>query len=170
MDDAMTVDVLGLQIDLVAGVSIVLLGRPESSDRVLPIVIGPAEAQAIGFALEGHRPARPPTHDLFVTTVAAMGGRIAGLEITELRGGTFVAELTVVTDHGSELLDARPSDGIALALRVGAPLTVQHDVFESASVAIVGDPGQPIGDDEINRIVTEFRSFLDSTDPGDFAD
>lgn len=169
-NDAMSVEVLGLQIDTTTGVSIVLLGRLDTSDRVLPIFIGPAEAQAIGFAIEGLSPSRPMTHDLFVTAIDAAGARVTDLAITALRNDTFIAELGLATDRGSRRIDTRPSDGLALAIRVNAPVTVKRDVFEAASVAIVQDPAQPFTDDEIDRIMTEFRSFIEKSDPSDFAD
>ena len=172
-DDAgepVPVDILGLQIIPSEGLSIVLLGQVGVAvDRVLPIFIGPAEAQAIGLALEGIEPPRPITHDLFVATIDASGARITDLLITALEHDTFVAELGLATDHGERRIDARPSDGLALALRVGAPVRVDRRVFAAASVAIVQDPNQTFSDDEINRIVSEFRSFIELADASDFA-
>jgi uncharacterized protein len=162
------VEILGLQIIPSTGASIVLLGRLETTDRVLPIFIGPAEAQSIGLALEGVVPPRPITHDLFVATIDAAGARITDLLITSLEHDTFLAELGLATDSGERRVDARPSDGLALALRVGAPVRVDRRVFEAASVEIVTDPRERFSDDEIDRIVTDFRSFIDSADPSDF--
>lgn len=169
-DDVMPVDVLGLQIDPSSGISIVLLGRLEVSDRVLPIFIGPTEAQAIGFALADVELDRPTTHDLFVAAIDATGASVSDLSIVALGNQTFIAELGLDTEHGARRIDARPSDGLALALRVGAPVTVRRQVFDAASVAIEQNPSQPFTDDETDRIIGEFRSFIDSADPSDFAD
>lgn len=169
-DELMPVDVLGLQIDPSTGISIVLLGRPGVSDRVLPIFIGPTEAQAIGFALAEVDLARPSTHELFVAALAAAGAVVSDLAIVALADQTFIAELGLATEHGARRIDARPSDGLALALRVDAPVTVRRPVFDAASVAIVEDPSKPFTDDEIHRITEEFRSFIETADPSDFAD
>jgi hypothetical protein len=177
-DDAMTDDdagpmlleILGLQIIPSEGLSIVLLGRPDASDRVLPILIGPLEAQAIGLALEGVAPLRPVTHDLFVATIHAAGARITDLLITSIQHATFIAELGLATDTGELRIDARPSDGLALAARVGAPVRVERDVFASASVAILNDPQDTVTDDEVEGIVAEFKSFIESADPSDFVE
>ena len=134
-DDAMPVDVLGLQIDPASGISLVLLGRLEISDRVLPIFIGPTEAQAIGFALADLELDRPTTHDLFVAAIDATGATVSDLSIVALGNQTLIAELGLDTEHGARRIDARPSDGLALALRVGAPVTVRRQVFDAASVA-----------------------------------
>ena len=169
-DEVMPVEVLGLQIDPSSGLSIVLLGRLDLSDRVLPIFIGPTEAQAIGFALAEIDVARPTTHDLFVAAIEAAGAAVSDLVIVALADKTFIAELGLSTESGGRRIDARPSDGLALALRVGAPVTVRRRVFDAASVAIVQNPAEPFTDDEIDRITNEFRTFIDSTDPSDFAD
>lgn len=166
----MLVEILGLQIIPSEGVSIVLLGRLDATDRVLPILIGPLEAQSIGFALEGIAPSRPVTHDLFVATIDAAGARITDLLITSIRHDTFVAELGLATDTGELRIDARPSDGLALAARVGAPVRVDRGVFAAASVAVVEDHQGTFTDDDVDRIVTEFRSFIDSADPSDFVE
>jgi hypothetical protein len=166
----MPVDILGLQIIPSEGVSIVLLGRLEATDRVLPILIGPMEAQSIGLALKGVVPPRPITHDLLVATIDAAGARITDLLITSLEHDTFLAELGLATDTGECRVDARPSDGLALAVRVGAPVRVDRRVFAAASVAIVKEPNETFTDHEIDRIVTEFRSFMESADPSDFVE
>lgn len=163
------VEILGLQIIPSEGLSIVLLGQLGAVDRVLPIFIGPAEAQAIGLALEGIEPPRPITHDLFVATIDASGARITDLLITSLEHDTFVAELGLATHSGERRIDARPSDGLALAIRVGAPVRVDRRVFAAASVAVVREPDDTFTDDEINRIVAEFRGFIESADASDFA-
>lgn len=166
----MQVRVLGLQIDPTSGSSILLLGEHGSTDRVLPIFIGPAEAQAIVVALQGIELPRPGTHDLCISALAAVGAHVAEVTVVELRGRTFVAEIQLDTDAGTHRVDARPSDGIALALRVDAPVVVDDDVFDTAAVTFTYDPDRALDDDEIEQIVTEFRSFLAEAEPEDFAD
>ncbi len=164
------VDVVGVQIVPSEGISIVLLAELETVDRVLPIFIGPVEAQAIALAIEGVAPPRPFTHDLFVATLEAAGAQITDLLITALDRGTFLAELGLATAAGERRIDARPSDGLALALRVGAPVRVKPRLFAAASVPVVGGADDSFTDDEIDRIVDEFRGFIDAADPSDFAE
>lgn len=168
-DNLMHVRVLGLQIDPTSGSSIILLCEHDSPSRVLPIFIGPAEAQSIAIVLQGVKPRRPLTHDLCIAALAAVDVHIAEVAIVAIRAQTFIAEIHLDTHAGTERIDARPSDGIALALRANAPVIVDDDVFDTASVTFTYDPDRNLDDDEIDQIVTEFRRFLESAEPEDFA-
>lgn len=119
---------------LVAGtpsgpVPVVLLG-PDGEDDVLPIFIGFDEAQSIARGLEAEDIGRPLTHDLLLDVMEELGGRITRVVVSDLQDGTYVADLHVNTPRGDVVVDARPSDSMALAARTNAPLEVASAVFE----------------------------------------
>lgn len=104
--------------------------------RVLTIVIGYTEVQAIDRMVKGARPQRPLTHELMVTLLEAAGAKLEQVSITELREGTFFALLRLVrADGGTVEIDARPSDALALAVAVSAPIEVAEAVIEAATEA-----------------------------------
>jgi bifunctional DNase/RNase len=159
------VRVLGVALDA-ARQHIVLL-KPLLEDpnarRVLPIWIGSQEATSILLALEGEQAPRPLTHDLMTTFLETLGARIERVDVTRIEDGTFYAEITLETPSGVLVLDARPSDAIALTLRSEAPLYVAERVFDEAGIpAELADPRT----DEAK--VDEFKRFLDDVDPEDF--
>jgi len=109
--------------------------RETDGERRFPIVIGPYEATAIDRAIKGTRFPRPLTHDLFINLLAATDQTLREIRIVDLREGTFYAELLVVTaDEKEILLDCRPSDAIAIMVRLpGVQLLVSEDVLEEAA-------------------------------------
>lgn len=122
------VSVSGLAIDMGSNAPVVLLKETEGK-RVLPIWIGPYEAMAIAMELAGITSKRPLTHDLMKMVISGLGGKITKVEITELKDQTFYARIWIQQDDSILNIDARPSDSIALALRVKAPIYVASDVF-----------------------------------------
>ncbi|MGH9210564.1 MAG: bifunctional nuclease family protein [Acidimicrobiales bacterium] len=171
------VDVLGLHVETTNGSLLLLLREHEEPHRVLPIVIGETEALAIALAIDGQAPPRPLTHDLMVSLVESLDARVGHAEVTELRDGAFVAELAVTGPQGERRIDSRPSDAIALAMRVDAPLFVSDDVLEQAGAVLPDEdseqPDDVLGDDApddevIDEEVGRFRAFLDDLDPADF--
>src|SRR5882672_6274388 len=99
--------------------------------RLLPIWIGLYEGGAIGMALSGQQFLRPLTHDLFMGVVHLMNGKVKHVTITELKDSTFYAELCL-TNNGKEfVVDARPSDSVALAVRANCPIFVSDQVFKA---------------------------------------
>jgi bifunctional DNase/RNase len=102
--------------------------------RVLPIVIGLFEAQAIVSQMQETKYPRPMTHDLLKSIIEAAGYRVAKIRVTKLHDQTFYAALDLTSDAGSIEVDARPSDAIALALRTEAPIYVAEDVLSEAEV------------------------------------
>jgi len=137
----------------------VALLREAGGDRVLPIFVGPLEAAAIAYALEGTKFARPLTLDLMRLLVQGLGGRVARVIVTRLENDTFYAE--VVIESGGKVLaiDARPSDSIGLALRTAAPIYVDEAVMEKA--------GQYVSPDDEERL-KELRSKLRAINPEEF--
>jgi len=117
------VKVNGLAVDAQAKSHVVIL-KEKDGERVLPIWIGPAEAQAIARELAGQRFPRPLTHDLLATIVEGLKARITRVVIADLKENTFFANLVIERDGEVVSIDARPSDSIAVALRAGADLFV----------------------------------------------
>jgi bifunctional DNase/RNase len=144
----------GVRIDLPAGVPMLLL-REVDGTRGLPIWIGAAEASAIANVLEGATPPRPLTHDLMADLLEALGHTLTAVKITEVDEGTFYAVIEV----DGEEVSARPSDAVALALRVGAPIYAADDVLAEVGVEIPAPREEE---------VEKFREFLDNVSPEDF--
>lgn len=157
------VNVAGVRMEMPSNTPIVLLNETRGS-RYLPIWIGAVEATAIAYAQQGVTPPRPMTHDLIIELLDELGAQLSGVRITALTDGVFFAFLDLKTSGGVEReLSARPSDAIALALRVDAPITVAAEVFESAGVAITEE-----AEGESQDQVEAFREFLDGVSPEDF--
>jgi uncharacterized protein len=148
-------EVVGVRVEMPSNQPIVLLKETEG-ERYLPIWIGAVEATAIALAQQGVVPARPLTHDLFRDVLEALDASLTTVNITALREGIFYAEL--VFSNGVEV-SARPSDSIALALRLGAEIYAHEDIIDEAGV--------PIPDEQENE-VARFKEFLDQVTPEDF--
>ena len=131
--------------------------------RLLPIWIGHPEATSILLALEGAQPPRPQSHDLMKSLLESLGAFVERIEITRVESGTFFAAIIVRAEERTVAVDARPSDSIALAIRMGAPIFVADEVLDEASVS---DDMGPAEDEETQ--LAEFREFLDAVDPEDF--
>ncbi len=166
--DRLEITIHGLYMDPTDGSATVLLGGTEDVERVLPIMIGPAEARAIAIGVEHVPVPRPGTHDLLLASLEACHSRLLGVDIVALTEGTFLAELRIQTEHGIERVDARPSDGIALAVRAEVPVAVDRTVFDEAGVAVIREPGEPIAEEQVDEIVSEFQEFLETARPSDF--
>ena len=150
----------------------IVLLREEGGTRYLPIFIGIPEATAIGYVLQGHTPPRPMTHDLFASVMAQSGVRLERVEITELHDGTFFAEITLRQGEETVRISSRPSDAIALAVRMDhdVPILAADEVLDEAGV--VYEPEEDEEGDETLAApdIEEFREFLDQVRPEDFAD
>ena len=134
--------------------------------NVLPIWIGTQEATAILIAVEGTEAPRPMSYDLMVRLLDALGGAVQRIEVTKIEEGTFHATITLQTPEGVRLIDARPSDSIALAVRVGAPMFVAADVLQDAGIPDWTEEQPPHADED--EQVAAFQDFLDQVDPDDF--
>lgn len=157
------VSLVGVRVEVPTNQPIVLL-REEGGARFLPIFIGTPEATAIVHALQGMETPRPMTHDLFRTVLDELDVKLERVEITELREGTFYAEVELIRGEETSRVSSRPSDAIALAVRFGedVPLFVADDVLEEAGVLFESEESE-------EEQVEEFREFLDSVQPEDFA-
>jgi len=140
--DAVEMQLVGVRVELPTNQPIVLL-REREGERFLPIWIGPVEATAIAFALQGIVTQRPMTHDLLKSVLEEVGVTIERIVITELRETTFYATLEMARDGAQYSVSSRPSDAIALA-------------------------GIVIHDEDEETEVQKFREFIESVSPEDF--
>ena len=152
-----TVQQLGL--DRTTNSPVVIL-REKEGTRVLPIWIGPAEASAIAMELQGIKPARPMTHDLLKTVITGLGASVRRILISTLKDKTYFAELWLARDDHVFQLDARPSDSIALALRVQAPIFTDDGLLEQGPEE--GESQDP------DLAAQQLRAWLEKMDPQDF--
>lgn len=128
-----TVD--SIRVNLLSQQRMVML-READNRRYLPIWIGAFEAEAIGSAMQGHEPLRPLTHDLLRNVIKELGGAVQYIAITHLQDTTYYARIVVEVRGVRKEIDARPSDAIALGLRVEAPIYVQEEVLDQAGVTL----------------------------------
>lgn len=133
--DFTQVDIIGLSTSPSSGGAYALVLGEIEGNRRLPIIIGAFEAQAIALELEKIQPPRPMTHDLLRDMFEAVGAEVVDVVIDELREGTFFAKIRYVHEGDEDQLDARPSDAVALAVRVDAPIYVAPDVLEEAGIS-----------------------------------
>jgi bifunctional DNase/RNase len=157
--DRVPVDVVGVRVELPSNSPIVLL-RERTGSRYLPIWIGAPEAQAIVSAMEGVEPPRPQTHDLLTTVIASLGGALAGVEVVDLRDNIFFADLVIDQGGKTMRISSRPSDAIALAVRVQAPVFVAPQVLLDAGIEF----SEESEEEEIER----FRELLEDVTVEDF--
>lgn len=134
-------------------------------DRLLPICIGPVEAAAIAKAVSGEKSSRPMTHSLLCTVMSTLGGRLKRIVITRVKGTIFYASLHIQQGDTTIKVDARPSDAVALAVRLHVPMYVSEQVLEQASF-----PSWVNVKSEQERVeMEEFHSFVENLEPSDFA-
>ena len=118
----------GLALDVTTNSPVVTIS-PIGSEKILPIWIGHYEAWAIGMEISGIVSKRPLTHDLMLSVIKAMGGEVEKIEITGLKDQTFFAEISVKMNGEVIIIDARPSDSLALALKAKAPIFVNEELY-----------------------------------------
>jgi bifunctional DNase/RNase len=157
------VRVAHLGLDRTTNAPVVIL-REKDGARILPIWIGPAEASAIAMEMEGMKAPRPLTHDLLKQVVVGLGAELRRLVIADVRENTYYAELHL--DRGAAdrfVVDSRPSDGIALALRLHAPIFAAERLLTEAALPGDAPPPPAPGID-----VDQLRRYLETLDPEDF--
>ncbi len=153
--------IYGVSFDMVGKQPIVLL-KTADDNRFLPIWIGHPEAAAILMKLQGADTPRPMTHDLMVDILDQVETKCERISITELRDNTFYATITLSVAGTEVEIDSRPSDALALAVRVTAPIFVAEEVIEESSIEFE----QGVEDNE--QVVEKFKDFLDDVSPEDF--
>jgi uncharacterized protein len=155
--------VRGLALDPVSNMPIIIL-RDEEDKRSLPIWVGIFEANAIALELEKIPTPRPMTHDLIKNILETIEARLLKIVVTDLRENTFFAELHLQVGEGEYTVDSRPSDAIALALRVSAPIYVNEEVVRKAKSLEVTKDAEPVKADDPEKL----REWLENIKPEDF--
>ena len=166
------VGVKSLGLDRVTNTPVVILQELDG-ERILPIWIGPGEASAIAMHLADMDFSRPLTHDLLVSLVAGLGGRLEKVIISRVEENTYFAELIIHQNGQIISVDARHSDSIAVALRMDAVIFAEEDLLERTAIEIADDEpsedmgdSEPPGSDEMDA--SELQEYLRKLNPEDF--
>ena len=158
------VRVAHLGLDKTTNTPVVIL-QEQNGERVLPIWIGPAEASAIAMELAGMKFARPLTHDLLKQVIVGLGADLRKVIITKVQDNTYYAELHIYRGDAIVNIDARPSDSIAVALRLKAPIFTSEDLLERTSV----DTSELSTDTSAPPLDADWlKNHLQNLDPEDF--
>ncbi len=137
MDDRIKLVIMGISYNPVRSGAFALLLADEEGEKRIPILIGASEAQAIGIKMHGVIPPRPMTHDLFCSLGQAFGIQLEEVFIYRFEDGIFSSEMTFRDREGKEaVLDARTSDAVAIAVRVGAPIYTTPEIMERAGLSL----------------------------------
>jgi bifunctional DNase/RNase len=156
-------ELVAVRVELPSNTPVMVLRELSGRHRQLSIFIGGPEATAIAFALEGVETPRPLTHDLFCSVLTELGAVLERVVITELRDTTYYAELHLTSAAGEQRVSARPSDAVALAVRTGCPIFAEEDVLDEAGFV------EEVVEESPEDVVEEFRQFIDTVSPEDFA-
>ena len=174
----MTID--SIRVSLMNYQRVVIL-KEKLSERYLPIWIGPAEADAIAVKLQGVAVPRPLTHDLLHSAIDALGANVNSIIVSDLKNDTFYARIILDVDGRQMELDSRPSDALALAVRVEAPIYVEELVLDKAGILLDKETGKPVpqesetgdtddkavSEDDMKRM-SAFYDFINTLDLEDF--
>jgi bifunctional DNase/RNase len=169
------VNIDSIRVSLMSQHRIVVL-KDNNSDRYLPIWIGPFEADAITVELQEVPSQRPLTHDLLKSVIRELGGKVVHVLINDLRNEVYYARLVINIDGKQVEVDSRPSDAIALAVRVKAPIFVAESVMEKAAIQpdedveqeMAGEGGESEPVDE--QRLSAFADFVNTLDLDDLED
>jgi uncharacterized protein len=162
--DLVQVRVAHLGLDRTTNTPVVILQEMEG-ERVLPIWIGPAEASAIAMELAGVKFSRPLTHDLLKLVVVGLGAELRKVIVTQVKDNTYYAELHIYRGDQVIQIDARPSDSIALALRLKAPILTSDRLLEHTSV----DTSDTVSESGAGPLDPDtLKTYLQNLDPEDF--
>ncbi len=166
--DFIQVDIIGLSTSPSSGGAYALVLGEVDGNRRLPIIIGAFEAQAIALELEKIQPPRPMTHDLLRDLFESVGAEVLDVVIDELREGTFFAKIRYIHEGDEDQLDSRPSDAVALAVRVDAPIYVAPDVLEEAGIPSdeegVTISDEPVAEDEPSTPTSQLERLEEQLD------
>ncbi|MSQ15639.1 MAG: bifunctional nuclease family protein [Dehalococcoidia bacterium] len=160
----------------------VVILKEKTADRYLPIWIGPAEAEAIAVQLQEVPVVRPLTHDLLRSMINQLGGVVRYIVVSDLSNDTFYAKILIELEGKTIEVDSRPSDALALAVRVSVPIYAEEMVLEKAGISldglgkgegkgvdgVIGDEANKQVDEEELRRMSAFREFINSLDLDDF--
>ncbi|HEY5543626.1 MAG TPA: bifunctional nuclease family protein [Candidatus Binatia bacterium] len=167
-EDTIQMSVGGLTLDPVTKTPIVILKDTENKLN-LPIWIGLLEATAMATEIEGIKMARPMTHDLLKTILVEVGGSVESVEITELKENTYYASVNLNVAGRQMMIDSRPSDAIALALRTKSPIYVAKAVLEASSMLQQNEEGSERPVENVSNVSKEkWAEILEKMAPEDF--
>lgn len=146
----------------------VVILKEKSAERYLPIWIGPTEADAIAMKLHDVTVPRPLTHDLLRSVITALGASVNSIIVSDLKDDTFYARITLDLDGKQVEIDSRPSDAIALAVRVKAPIYAEEAVMDKAGVLLDREtgkltPSSKVSEEELGKM-SAFRDFINTLD------
>ena len=165
----------GLMVDPLTNMPIVIL-KDTDEKKVLPIWVGIFEANAIALEMEQVSTPRPMTHDLLKNIIEGFQAQVARIVVNDLKDNTFYAVITINLNGNEVLIDARPSDAIALALRVNAPIFVDEKVIEEAKSIEFTEPEEGEGDEgeaeasekPLDANPEDVKRWLENLKPDDF--
>jgi len=167
-EDTIQMSVGGLTLDPVTKTPIVILKDTENKLN-LPIWIGLLEATAMATEIEGIKMARPMTHDLLKNILGEVGCSVESVEITELKENTYYASVHLSLGGRRVMIDSRPSDAIAIALRTKSPIYVAKAVLEASSVLQQGEEGKEGAVENVSNVSKEkWSEILENMAPEDF--
>ena len=165
----MTID--SIRVSLMNYQRVVILKEKGPKNRYLPIWIGPNEADAIAVKLQNIQLARPLTHDLLQSVIASLGASLNYIVVNELQNDTFYAKLSITVDGTQLEVDSRPSDAIALAVRIGVPIYIEEVVLEKAGI-MLDEEKKPVAegkvDEEELKGLSAFKDLINTLDLEDF--
>ena len=160
-------ELVGVRVDMPSNTPVMLLRELEGDRRLLAIMIGGPEAQAIAFALDGVETRRPLTHDLITLLLDELDAHLDRIVISALRDDVYYADLHLHLGDEEHVVSARPSDAMAIAVRAGTPVFADEAVLAEAGYVDVPDDDDELEDAE--DVVEEFKEFIDQVNPEDFA-
>lgn len=165
----MTID--SIRVSLMNYQRVVIL-KEKGSNRYLPIWIGPAEADAIAVKLQNIELSRPLTHDLLQSVITSLGASVEYIVVCDLKDDTFYAKLALTIDGVRLDIDSRPSDALALAVRVGSPIYAEESVLEKAGIILEEETTRPASKEKIDeqelKGLSAFKDFINTLDLEDF--
>ena len=159
------VRVAHLGLDRTTNTPVVIL-QEQNGERVLPIWIGPAEASAIAMELAGMKFARPLTHDLLKQVIVGLGADLRKVIISQVKDNTYYAELHIYRGDAVINIDARPSDSIAVALRLKAPIFTSDELLENTTIDTSDLTSTETGPQPLDA--DALKNYLQNLDPEDF--
>jgi len=165
----MTID--SIRVSLMNYQRVVIL-KEKGTNRYLPIWIGPAEADAIAVKLQNVELSRPLTHDLLQSVISNLGASVDYIVVSGLKEDTFYARLALNVDGVKLDIDSRPSDALALAVRVGAPIYAEESVLEKAGIILEEETGKVIPEGKVDeqelKGLSAYKDFINTLDLEDF--
>ena len=155
-----------IRVSMPDNVPVVLLRELGTSGRTLPILIGHEEATAIARAVQGIKPQRPLTHDLIKDLLEGLEVDVEAIVITAMVDSIFYAEIRMRRDGRAYVVSSRPSDAIALAVRLGTPIHAEETLLDAEAYVIENEDDD---EEEQEEVIEQFQRFIEDVRPEDFA-